>query len=234
MLKERLRGAIVRNLMWKKAPYYICPYYNDRIICHPSFAAWMVRYNGWEPESRRYLEDHVREGDICIDVGAGVGHYTILFSRLVGTNGVVYAFEPDPFMFQMLRANIRLNDLQNVILSRCAIGDYDGEMSFYVSSGGQSSLLPMRGLRSIIQIRVMTIDSLNISPVDWVKIDTEGTEADVLRGMKATLTKNNPRLLIEFIPENGPVDELLAELEGWNIKGLDHNILCEKEREKKA
>ena len=230
MMKERLRGAIVRNLMWKKAPYYLMPYYEDKLICPASFAAWMVR-EPWEPESRKYLEEHVREGDICIDVGAGVGHYTLLFSRLVGKNGVVYAFEPDPFMFQMLRANVRLNNLENVILSRCTIGDHDGEMSFYVSTVGSSSLLPMQGLRSIINVKVITIDSLNLSRLDWVKIDTEGTEADVLRGMRATLKRCSPRLLVEFIPENGPVDDLLNELKGWNIQGLDHNILCEKEDE---
>jgi len=88
----------------------------------------------------------------------------------------------------------------------------------------------MRGLRSIINTKVLTIDSLNISHVDWVKIDTEGTEADVLRGMKKTISRHDLKMLIEFIPENGPVDDLLAELEGWEIVGLDHNILCEKKR----
>ena len=229
-VKIRLRGAIIRNLMWKKAPYYFMPYYEGKLICPPSFAAWMIRYP-WEPESRRYFEEHVRLGDIALDVGAGVGHYTILFSRLVGDTGRVYAFEPDPFMFSMLRANIRLNNLTNVIAEQAAIGDSNGEMTFYMSTVGQSSLIAMRGLRSIIKVKVCTIDSLNLSRLDWIKIDTEGTEADVLRGMRETLTNQCPKMLIEFIPENGPVDDLLELLEGWEIVGLDHNILCWKERE---
>jgi len=226
MIKERLRGAIVRNLMWKRAPYYLCRYYEGRLICPPSFAKWTVRPEVWEPESRKYLEDHVKSGDIAVDVGAGIGHYTFLFSRLVGDAGMVYAFEPDPFMFKILEANIRLNGLDNVVAEQAAIADRTGEMTFYMSTVGQSSLLPMRGLRSIITVKTLTIDSLNLARLDWVKIDTEGTEAAVLRGTKDTVAKCTPRLLVEFIPENGPVDDLLHELEDWKVMGLDHNILC--------
>ena len=226
MIKERLRDS-VRNLMWRKAPYYMLNYYDDKLICPPSFARWMIRYDVWETESREYLEEHVRFNDIAIDVGAGIGHYTLLFSRLVGTNGLVYAYEPDPKMFKILVANIKLNKLHNVVAEQCAIGDCNSEkMPFYVSTVGSSSLLPMLGLRSIIKVNVLTIDSLNLDDLHWIKIDTEGTEANILKGARETLLRCNPKMLIEFIPANGPVDELLHELEGWDILGLDHNILC--------
>jgi len=213
--------------MWKKAPYYMFDYYGGKLICPPSFAKWMVRPSVWEPESRRYLEEHVKVGDIALDIGAGVGHYTILFSKLVGKTGLVYAYEPDPFMFKMLVENIRINKLTNVIVEPFAISDHNGEMPFYVSTVGQSSLLPMRGIRSIIKVKVLTVDSLNLVRLDWVKIDTEGTEGKVLKGMRESIIQHGPRLLVEFVPENGPVDELLYELKGWDIVGLDHNILCQ-------
>lgn len=225
--RERLRGSIVRNLMWKKAPYYMLDYYDGKMICPPSFAKWIARPDVWEPESRRYLEEHVKPDDIAIDIGAGVGHYTLLFSHLVGSGGLVYAYEPDPFMFKILVANIKLNDIKNVVVGRYAISDRNDKMPFYISTVGSSSLLPMRGLRSIIKVKTLTIDSLNLSALDWVKIDTEGHEANVLKGMRKTIEKHRPRLLVEFIPENGPVDGLLCEIDGWDVLGLDNNILCQ-------
>jgi len=228
MLKERLQGAIVRNLMWKKAPYYLCRYYDGKLICPPPFAKWMVRYSVWEPDSRAYFEKHVQHGDVVCDVGAGVGHYTYLFSKLVGEKGKVYAYEPDPYMFKMLTANIKLNKLQNVHAEMAAIGDSSGKVPFYVSTVGASSLLPMRGLRSIVERDIYTIDSMDLPRLDWMKIDTEGAEASVLRGAKRTITRCNPQLLIEFVPNLGPVDEILAELEGWDIRGLDSNIICKR------
>jgi len=217
----------VRNLMWKKAPYYVLNYYDGKLICPPAFAKWKVRPDVWELQSRKYLEEHVRSGDVAIDIGAGVGHYTYLFSKLVGETGKVYAYEPDPFMFKILKANIRLNGLTNVIAKPFAIGDCNDEMLFYVSTVGSSSLRPMRGLRSIIKVKVITLDSLNLPWVDWVKIDTEGYEANVLRGMKNTMEIHNPRLLLEFIPENGPVDDLLELLKGWTVLGMDSNLVCQ-------
>jgi len=226
MLKDRLKGAIVRNLMWKKAPYYLCRYYDGKLICPPLFARWMVRVSVWEPESRAYFENNVQRGDVAIDVGAGIGHYTYLFSKLVGEDGHVIAYEPDPYMFKLLTANIKINQLQNVHAVMAAVGDSTGKVPFYIGSVGASSLLPMRGVRSIVEVDIQTLDSFDLPRLDWLKIDTEGTESSVLRGARRTIARCNPQLLVEFIPEIGPVHEILAELEGWDIKGLDSNILC--------
>jgi len=187
-----------------------------------------IIHGNWEIESRRFFEKNIQKGDVVLDIGACNGLYTLLFSKLVGPNGMVYAFEPDPTMFKVLSANIRINSLKNVVACRMAISDTDRTAKFYLTSAGMSSLQPMKGLRSIIDIDIVAIDSLNLDDVDWVKIDTEGTEHLVLKGAERTLHENAPRLLIEFLPQFGNTDLLLQALDGWKIQGLDHNILCER------
>ena len=225
---SRIIHRLVNPIFYGKgAPYYLMRYYDGKLICPATFIHALSRPVIWEPESRHYLEEHIQKGDVAIDVGACFGLYTFLFSRLVGREGVVYAFEPDPFMYKILCKNISLNHLTNIIVSRKALSNCNGITRFYLSTGGASSIQPMQGLRSAINVDVKTIDSFNFEKADWIKIDTEGTEHLILEGAKETLRRCSPRMLIEFLPVFGNTDKLLQALEGWNIQGLDNNILCE-------
>jgi FkbM family methyltransferase len=222
-------NRIIRDLTWgrARAKYFSTPWYDGRLIIPPP---WLKNtQERWEPESRRYLSAHVARGDIAIDIGACVGHYTYLFSRLVGSEGRVFAFEPDPLMFRILQENIKRNSLSNVTALNMAVSDINSKAEFYLSTTGSSSLLPMQGLRSIIQVDVKALDSFEFPRVDWIKIDTEGTEHLILAGARKTLKRCCPRLLIEFLPQFGTTDRLLELLAGWQIHGLDNNILCEKQ-----
>ena len=94
-----------------------------------------------------------------MDVGASVGYYTLLLARLVGPSGRVYAFEPIPRDFAILKRNVKANGYQNVVLENRAVSDINGIERFYISSVSYavSSLHPLKNPESIIDVEVVGI-----------------------------------------------------------------------------
>jgi FkbM family methyltransferase len=196
---------------------------------------WML-YHGipYEPQTTQYITNFVEEGKTVIDVGASNGYYTLLLARLVGPRGLVYAFEPLPRAFRVLRKNISINGYENVILENKAASEANGMARFYVSSRsyGRSSLCAQFEPMDIIEVETARLDSYSLKNVDLVKIDVEGAEVSVLRGMRQ-MRKENPnlKLIVEFAPQHVGFDaeELFEELEGWHYKVLDVNLLFWRE-----
>ena len=226
-LFNAIAKKIIRDVTWGRitTKFVSYPWFGQNIIIPRDWMGALMK--SWEPQSIDYLSKYVRKGDIAVDVGACFGLYTVIFSKIVGNDGLVYAFEPDPYMFRLLQENIKRLHLTNVISFNIALSNTNSISNFYVTNGGMSSLEPMAGLRSIVQVIVKTLDSFDLPRIDWMKIDTEGTEHLVLEGAKQLLERCGPRMLIEFLPEFGNTDKLLQALEGWKITGLDNNILCE-------
>ncbi len=81
----------------------------DRVMSH-----YLLEDRAWEPVETEALRQELRRGDVVVDVGANIGYYTILASRLVGEGGKVYAFEPEPDNFAMLQKNLKANGCTNV------------------------------------------------------------------------------------------------------------------------
>ena len=77
----------------------------------------------YEPNQTKIVKKYVHEGDVVIDVGAHVGYYTLLMAQLVGKNGKVYSFEPDPVNFELLKKSVEINGFENVILIQKAVSD---------------------------------------------------------------------------------------------------------------
>jgi FkbM family methyltransferase len=76
----------------------------------------------WEPHVTAVFRERLRSGDVCLDIGANVGYFTLLAARLVGPNGHVHAFEPEPSNAEQLAANVQSNQLANVTIHRVAVG----------------------------------------------------------------------------------------------------------------
>jgi len=152
------------------------------------------------------FESHVLEvfepkrGQIVVDAGAHVGYYTLIASRKVG-RGKVIAIEPHPLNFQLLKTNIRLNKLKNVIAVKVALSDSDGEAPLYLGCGSGKHTIIKRAGKQFINVRTVRLDSLlnklGISQVHMIKIDGEGAELDVLKGAESILTQSNVELIIE-------------------------------------
>ena len=159
-----------------------------------------------------------KEGDIVVDVGAHIGPYTIIASKRVGLGGKVVAIEADPGNFDLLSRNIGLNKLSNVIALNYAAYSEEKKIKLYSPSGGgeESSsytkyntimLDRARDDEKFVEVKANTLDYLLLSKnmirqeekVNWIKIDVEGAEYEVLKGAKDILSKSsNVTLLIEI------------------------------------
>lgn len=147
----------------------------------------------------------LRRGMVVADVGAHVGYHTVRFARLIGPTGKVFAFEPCPATFDVLKRNVRRHKLSNVVLEPMAVTGRSGRIPLYFSySSLGNSVVRMSGAEHVLVDCVSLdeyFDRARIRNVDLVKINVEGAEVDVLQGMR-TLLAHSPgaRLITEFYP----------------------------------
>jgi FkbM family methyltransferase len=158
----------------------------------------------YEPETTALVKKIVKPGMVIIDIGAHIGYYTRIFSRLTGKNGRVYAFEPDSENFELLKTNTF--GLKNVKLIKSALSDEPGLVKFYRSQNtGCHSIIQKDFHKESILIETEILDDFakknNISKIDLIKLDVEGGEPMVLAGGKEIL-KSISMLVMEFTPEN--------------------------------
>jgi FkbM family methyltransferase len=145
-------------------------------------------------------------GDTVIDIGAHIGRYTITSSKQVGNTGNVVAIEADPDNFQLLKRNIALNNLTNVLPLNYAVFSTRTRMKLYEQSASAkyNSLMLARAAKTknYVEVNADTLDSIlklnEVNQVNWIKIDVEGAEFEVLKGSTKTLSRENISLLIEI------------------------------------
>jgi FkbM family methyltransferase len=147
------------------------------------------------------LGDLIAEAATVLDIGANIGAHTVFFAQRVGTGGTVYAFEPQRLVFQTLCANMALNSIANVVCYHAAVSDTCGFIRV-------PTLDPYReqnfaGLSLVSEqsqgnrISSLTIDNLELSACDLIKIDVEGMELPVIRGALQTIRRFSPILYVE-------------------------------------
>ena len=147
-----------------------------------------------------------KEGDTVIDIGAHIGRYTITSSKQVGKTGTVVAIEADPDNFQLLKRNIALNNLTNVLPLNYAVFSTRTRMKLYEQSASAkyNSLMLARAAKTenYVEVNADTLDSIlklnEVNQVNWIKIDVEGAEFEVLKGSTKTISSENVSLLIEI------------------------------------
>ena len=194
-----------------------------------------------------------KQGSIVIDVGAHVGRYTIIASKRVGPNGKVVAIEADPSNFEILKRNIKLNNLNNITSLNCAAYSKEGRLKLHLHSKRSgytmySTVMSNRfETRRFMEVKANTLDHLieseRIPPeqINWIKIDVEGAEFEVLKGADHILSKsNNISLLIEIHHLSGYITlyESIRELLGiYNFRieyemvheGGERHIIAQKQ-----
>jgi len=137
-------------------------------------------------------------GCVVFDVGAHIGLFTLKASKLVGKTGLIFAIEPHPANYSLLRRNIALNSLTNVRAINAAAGAKRGRTKLYVSksdpAGHSTVTMPDPLCKQCIEVPLLTLDDLG-KDVDseriFIKMDCEGAELEVLRGAKRTLEKGD-------------------------------------------
>jgi FkbM family methyltransferase len=162
-------------------------------------------FGSYEPFETSLLSAEIRPGMTIVDVGANIGYYTLLFSKLTGATGRVFAFEPEPENFGLLQRNLARNDRTNVEVFNLAASDQGGESFLYLSTenhGDHQTYLSDRE-RQKLRITMARLDDCVSGPVDLVKMDVQCFEAHVLNGMLQSMIAASPGLTIftEFWPE---------------------------------
>lgn len=190
-----------------------------------------IRRRSFFTDEKEYalLDRFLRPGDWALDIGANVGHYTMRMAELVGRTGRVIAVEPVPDTFALLAENVRHSGHANVSLLNCAASERTATVGMEIPRWCD-------GLENYYQAHIITgtagltilalsIDALSLPRVRLVKIDAEGHELPVLRGMRQLVERCAPILIVET-----SADETIRLLESWayTVERLpgSSNVLC--------
>ena len=170
----------------------------------------MMFLGRYEPDQTQWFKECITVGDTLIDVGASFGYYTTLGSQLVGEEGRVFAFEPSPVANKTIALAIRDSSIDNVALVNAAVGKEISEVQLFLPNTSylhSPSILYSDEAFESITVPVVTLDTFKpLSKIDCIKlikIDVEGFEPDVIKGMENLLTQ-------------GRVENIICELNsGW-------------------
>lgn len=187
----------------------------------------------WEANETRWMIRSLRKGDVVLDVGANVGYYTVIASRLVGGTGRVYAFEPDPTAYSFLKKNAAANALGNVVLEQKACSTEPGTLKLFLDEanlGGHRVNVPRDDQKRFVEVEAVRVDDYfeaGDRKVNFIKIDTEGAEALILAGMKRLIAENDDlKMAVELSPYaledlGASAAELLDMLEDLDFRFYD-------------
>jgi len=187
----------------------------------------------FEPITINLIKNEIKKGMRVFDLGANIGLFTLHFSKLVGNEGHVYAFEPDPELFKILQTNVKINELSNVSVLPLAVSNKSGIANFSLNptQDGDNRLDSTSRTENIIRVNTITLDGFcekNNVKADFIKMDVQGSEPKVFQGMKKLIAENpNLKIITEFYPEAiidlglSPKNFLeMLENAGFNIKQI--------------
>ena len=152
---------------------------------------------GYEYKKRILFEKIVKKGSCVFDIGANVGFYTLLSSELVGPKGTVISFEPLPRNIYFLKKHLRINKLTNVKIIEAAVSDSSGIKYFEPSPSPSMAHLSKRG---DLKVKTVSLDKLilkdKVPSPQYMKIDVEGAEMNVLLGAESILKNIHPIIFL--------------------------------------
>jgi len=164
----------------------------------------------WETWLTQCLAKIIRPGDVCIDIGANFGYYSILMSTLAGKKGRTVAVEPNPNVYSLLQATASVHSSKIETID-VALSNSSGRATLSIPENyyGDASLVDRHDKphvhRSKVKVKMQTLDELAtqmlLHKIDVIKIDVEGVEPLVFAGMTETIAKNpGLRILVEYSP----------------------------------
>jgi len=197
------------------------------------YRAFRYRYR-IDPIEIAYILRSLKPGDVAVDIGCHKGGYLYWMRKKVGKSGQCYAFEPQPKLYNYLKAILQRFAYQNVILEHKGVSSKAGVFHLYIPKTA-SGASPGASLNAIadqgnavekVEVQTVTLDAYfferGIVP-SLFKIDVEGHEAEVLKGGEQLLRQHHPRILMECETrhlKNGSVGDILQMMKGWGYRGF--------------
>ena len=203
-----------------------------KLVCNlDDWIPWNVFIHGnyiMEKNHEKFMLDIARDCEVIFDVGANIGYYTVQFGRLA--NGQVYSFEPMSYQFNILKKNVELNNLANVATLKSIVTDSVGVKRIYFSSMNNTGMSSLELKSDTYEdVKTIMIDDYcrenEIDAIDLVKIDVEGHELCVLKGMSTLLSgKKVKNIFIEMnnqtLPAAGTsIDSVVGFLDKFGYAG---------------
>lgn len=189
------------------------------IVGSSNHGCWL---GSFEYEKQKCINKSVRPGSVAYDLGANVGFYTLLLSELVGSGGLVVAFEPLPRNLEYLRRHIALNHVSNVVVMEGAVSSHSGSALFVEGPTNSMGFISSKGN---VKVKLFSIDEMvsdgRIPAPQYLKIDIEGAEYDALCGAEATLQEFQPTIFLasHSMEIHQSCCHLLSEL-GYELKPI--------------
>jgi|AntAceMinimDraft_17_1070374.scaffolds.fasta_scaffold05541_1 FkbM family methyltransferase len=180
-----------------------------QLICNASngFSQMQLIQTGvYEKNITNIILQNLKENNIFVDIGANIGYYSVLASKILNNKGKIISFEPVKETFNKLIQNIKLNNINEQLTAyNCALGNKTGTENINLhKESGHNSVVRISKLNNIgkEQIKIKKFDQLiNFKNKDlFIKIDVEAYEFEVLKGMENTLKNNNCKIIFEFTP----------------------------------
>ena len=171
----------------------------------------------YETEELQIIADSFK-GGVFIDIGANVGNHTIYVAKFLGAKRII-AFEPNPAVIPILKRNLTLNDLEKIVVHHATgLSNKAGRATVTIPQShnlGSARLVPNDKDGTLELAR--GDDMLRGEPVDFIKLDTEGTEMQILAGLAETIKQHRPAMFVEINHQNIPAFIIFTEENNYRV-----------------
>jgi FkbM family methyltransferase len=224
-IDEEVRYDYTMNIKYGRYRLWTRPFLLNEIV---------MATDQWEREIKNVLYNEIINSDVIVDVGAYIGDYAIPLAKHVHK---VIAFEPNPQTAKVLEKNIELNQIQNIKLFTKAVGEAKSRVKFRLShkpllsgiintSAAPTTLNNTEGNHrdSNVEVEIIDLDTALFTEdrINWLLIDAEGNEINILNGARNIMRKYSPKIIIEIQPENlDAVKKILIEEGPYSITQLN-------------
>jgi FkbM family methyltransferase len=170
---------------------------------HAHIDACIRESSVFEKNSTNIIRTLVKHGGIVLDIGANIGYYSVIMSKLVGIDGKVICFEPTMHYRDVLKKNIEINNLNNIEVFSFGLSNRKQEMEISIGASSATLHEPEETInnkkREIVYLRTLDecISDMNIDRIDFIKIDVDGHEPAFLEGAIKSIEKYSPVILLE-------------------------------------
>lgn len=215
LYRKYIKNKFYSGITWfdeeKLAIYFTNKEYIERRV-------WMM--GEYETEVLKAFELSVKKDAVALDIGANIGINAMRLSKLVGEYGKVYAFEPIPFNQNRLKKNIALNNIDNINVMEFALGLNNEQLSIAIDANEENmGAISLRnpqeqGVAITVRNGDDWVKEQQIEKIDFMKIDVEGFEWNVITGLSETIKKYHPSILIEW--DTNYLNMVGADMNSWN------------------
>jgi FkbM family methyltransferase len=235
ILPQRLRFRFYKFFYNYESSRYkgvrlMVPYFESLNLQFIVFTKYLIDWNVfffgyYEKETNEVLLEYIKPGQVVVEAGANNGTETVLLSRLVGPQGSVLAFEPVAHVYQALQLNLSINHCVNVKAEQLALGSTDEPLYFNILSEdfcnqGMASKYDDTSADAKVLVQQTSIDSWlakqNIHTIDFIKMDIQGAEIELLKGAERSIRKSRPVIFTEATEDFLSIQKLFDTLADLN------------------